>query len=225
MESRKQREDEQVEQVAREYESRGYTVERRVKLDTLLPGAPSWEADFVASKNGERVIVEVKSGRNPAHDDQWIGIREILRRTPEWRFDLVIAPESDDERMGGSVPFTESEVEAAFVEAAALAEAKHIGAAFLLAWSGVEGRLRLTAERNGIPHHVAASPARLIDSLASEGILESEERDELVCLMRLRNGLAHGFSPPKLDASEVERLVEVASRIAERETRQPAKSA
>jgi hypothetical protein len=76
----------------------------------------------------------------------------------------------------------------------------------VLAWSAAEGVLRRLARRERLDVE-GQSPAFLIKTLFSQGLLTREQYDSLNDAMRHRNMVVHGFSINEIEGPVIRNLV------------------
>lgn len=170
-----------------------------------LPTALSdYQPDLVAHRGDEHAIVEIKSRRVPPNLDL-VTLAERVAGLQGWRLELVYVPE-----------------ELAIAEPAQLVRwaltARELAssspeAALLLSWSALEGWLHQLAQQRGVD---TDQPGSLLAALASLGVLDDDEHDQLRSTMTVRNALAHGRQGPVVEASDVRRLSQLARTLADR---------
>lgn len=74
-----------IDQIAEDYLSKGYKVEREKKIGKYV-------ADLVASNDNEKIVIEVKAGRmNPARKEQLAKLADYVNSLGEYKFKIVIA--------------------------------------------------------------------------------------------------------------------------------------
>src|SRR2546421_5797344 len=81
---------ESVSTVAERYRQQGYQVTFEPDPSLLPREAKSLHPDFLAAKEGERVIVEVKYPQNLLAYPSLMRLAEDIRRIPGWRLDVVV---------------------------------------------------------------------------------------------------------------------------------------
>lgn len=202
-----------LQQVAQEYRARGYEVvvgpERHQLPESLAPYQP----DLLARKGNETVLVEIKSWASPAQGPKLEDLARAVRAQPGWRFDVVLTdPEALRLPDGGAQAWDENDVAHGLAEVDALLQAGHTEAALLLAWSATEATLRLLAGREGIDLE-RHDPPYLLKLLATSAAITREEYHTLWDAMRLRNAVAHGLKPARLDPAQVRDLADLTSRL------------
>jgi hypothetical protein len=82
-----------VEQIAEEYQEKGYVVSRKQPLG-------GYEADIVAKKDNENIVIEVKSGKmSPARKEAIIQIGNYIKDRDNYKFLVVIATPPKDKKL------------------------------------------------------------------------------------------------------------------------------
>ena len=81
-----------------------------------------------------------------------------------------------------------------------------VGPALLLAWATVEATARLLATKH---FERPQTPGRLVQVLASEGILTPTEADDLRVLAEKRNNFIHGELQTPITKAEIERIASI----------------
>jgi Holliday junction resolvase len=204
-----------LEQVAQQYRDRGYDVVLQPRRPELPAPISKLHPDLLARKDDDIVVVEVKTRESLRSKPLASELAKAVRAQPGWRFELIIAnPEQHIFLPLGVRVLEEHEVAQRLAEAQALLDQGHLEAALLLAWSGAEAALRLTAEREGIALE-RQDPPFLLKQLALSGVLSREAYASLWNVMELRNAVAHGHRPPQLDPAVISQLAELAARLAQ----------
>ncbi len=157
-----------------------------------------YRPDILATREDERLIVEVKRSEKGTSVDQYVEVARLVREHPGWRFLLIPSDtvEEDGTIEGKGVPDWSALVEQSRV-AGGLISNQLYAASFLAAWAGVEGTLRRIAQDQAIPIEVF-SVRPLIKHLYSFGILSIIQFQELEALEPVRNEVAHGFVVPDI---------------------------
>jgi Holliday junction resolvase len=194
-----------LEQVAREYQGRGYRVD-------LSPGSHKWglpvAPDLVAEGPNEVVVVQVKSRRSmtDATYAQLTELSELVARRPAWRLEIVIADPVVDETVADLIeasPSRELVMERA-AQALTLQESGQSEAALLLAWSALEGASRVRQQVDGEKDDAELSAKQLY----SLGLLSDRQYDLVERASHHKTLVAHGL-PPADDFDE-----DLATRVA-----------
>lgn len=163
--------------------------------------------DLIAVGPDRSVVVEVKAPGKVRRSDYWREIAEAVRSHQGWHLEIV--PNGSAEPQEESI--SEEEIRGQLARSAALAEAGDLGASLLIAWSSAEAALRLIAERFDVSVS-NLSPQSLINRLFSDGLMDREDYDVLVALMRTRNAVAHGFRQ-QVTREDLARLREVVHHL------------
>ena len=199
-----------IERVAEDYRSRGYDVVISPSPADLPDFLRDVQADILARKKDDSVLIEVKHSIASTDTDKMRSIAQKVAGRPGWRFVLVSPPPDPstfgDERYESLQP---SDVPAMLAEALALG-ASHPQASLLLAWSVLEAAMRIAAERHEL-HPARWDAASLMRELVSNGILEREAYAPLNAAFNLRNAVAHGHAPKT--AADFQNAIDLLRRV------------
>lgn len=194
-----------VEELAREYREKGYQVTVWPEPEQLPEPLARFRPDLLARKADELYVVEVKP-RESLPDPELQRLANTVREQPGWHFELVLLkPESE---FPGARPWTAEEIEDRLLEVEAMLSAGHVQAALLLAWSAAEATLRLLAAKERLALERQDAPY-ILRLLVTRAVITREEHRRLWDLLQVRNAVAHGLKPPKLDAGDVAALCEL----------------
>lgn len=198
-----------VEQIAQEYRDKGYDVLIEPEAPQLPGSLAGFRPDLVVRKGDEVVVIEVKP-RASLGDPQLHALAEAVRRQPGWQFELVlIRPESGPP---GTKEWDAEDVERNLREVEELLRSGHEEAALLLAWSAAEATLRILAEKEGLVLERHDAPY-LVRLLVTRAVITREQYDQLWQALELRNAVAHGRKPPKLEVAKIEGLCKAISEL------------
>ena len=214
MEDIAKREIEQTNEVAREYMDKGYEVQRDVELDFV----PGFRADLLARKDGETLVVEVKTSsslsreaRNKTRIDDML---EKVGAKDGWSTVLHLVPERERLRSPeGAEPFGWEDISPRFEDARRVLAAGFPDAALLLAWSAAESAVRLALVDEGIVIKRVTTSGYTIGSAVVNGAITLRDADLLDDVVKYRNAIIHGF---RVEAFDAERMIEGLSAIAGR---------
>jgi hypothetical protein len=210
----KERYDDVLQQLADEYEGKGYEVKVHARIATVA-GAPL-DADLLATRGDETVLLQVKLATAASATPAIRQYAEVAQQKG-WRFIIAVADSKGVEEV--DVP-TMNTVREKIAETRAI-EAKST-AAPLLAWSVLEAAARFALARAGTRVVRAKSPSALVQELASLGLVTSKEERQLQAFARTRNRLAHGSWDAPHEPNDVEFALVLAERlIAEDSVRGP----
>lgn len=202
-----------VRQVADEYARRGYSVRIEPPPRELPFDLGRYRPDLVASRDGENLVIEVKADVRGLSVERYRDIAQEVAAHEGWRFLLVT---DDDVRAGGTFG-SSAELPGWDVirrRAGRARDIKNSGdaeAAYLIAWSALEGLLRRRAAQAAIPvDRLPVVP--LAKHLYSQGELSAEELDETLATLATRNRLVHGFES-STTAADTDRLDALLRRL------------
>jgi predicted RNase H-like HicB family nuclease len=202
-------------QVAEQYRSDGYRVVVRPAAQDVPAFAAGHEVDFIAYKDGEKVLVEVKVSREDLRDDaEAMRMAELVKDQPGWRFDLVVLnPDAPTYKVSADAaePSVES-IEQSLAHAEKMSAAGELQLSCVLSWAALEAAMRQAARAVGVVATNAAPPF-LLRALYAQGLLHKNEFHQLSEAMKVRNALVHGMVVPSLSPAIPEGLVRVAKRL------------
>jgi hypothetical protein len=196
-----------IKRLANEYARKGYEVIIGPEPGDLPPALANYRVDLLAKRGDEVIIVDVKTRRTLHDKPDLRGLARAVRDLPGWRLELVVtnprhkrvAP--DDAVLPGPAALAKR-----LEEAEGLAKAKHLEAAFLLAWSAAEGILRTVAEHEGV-EAASDSPASILKRLYSLGLIAKTSYGEFQRRLDNRNAVIHGFALRNLDYDALKRFM------------------
>jgi hypothetical protein len=201
-----------LQEIASEYQARGYEVLIEPGPEKLPEFLASFHPDLVARGPSESVVVEIKVGTKTATSERFREIAETIQRQPGWRFSLVVIdPRSDEVALPTQQLLDRKEITVRFERANELLNTGMVDAAFLLLWISVEALLRRIATREGLPLERVPSSS-LLKELFSLGILSRSQLDVAQRAFSVRNALVHGFEATKLDETARE-LAQLAQQL------------
>lgn len=214
MEDIARREIEQKNEVAREYMDKGYEVQRDVELDFV----PGFRADMLARKDGETLVVEVKTASSLSRESRkktrMDEMLESVDLKDGWSTVLHLVPERERLRSPeGAEPFGWEDIAPRFADARRALAAGLPDAALLLAWSAAESAVRLALVDEGIVIKRVTTSGYTIGSAVVHGAITLRDADLLDDVVKYRNAIIHGF---RVEAFDAERMIEGLSAIAGR---------
>ena len=186
---------------ARQLSEQGYSVIVEPARSILPAALAGLHPDAVAIGREPKLVIEIAGERS----DQVRRVAELqkaLRSVPDWKLHLVLNRSS-----GASELTAMTDTEIATVLDRALEVARiDPRAALLMAWAALEA---LSRERQ--PHEFARpqSPGRIIESLASQGIVTASEARFLRSMADSRNAFVHGDLRQIITVEEVGNFVEL----------------
>jgi uncharacterized protein YutE (UPF0331/DUF86 family) len=166
-----------------------------------------YQPDAIAVKDKKKIAIEIKRdiGRHAARMEE---LQQIFAKDPEWELRVYYIPGRPEEEniQIPSLP----EIDAALAEVDQLKRAGHLRAALIMAWAALEA-----AGRAVLPADLARpQPAnRLVEALASEGVVTPADADSLRKAIDLRNAAAHGHLAIPVTVHDIDHVVLAASLI------------
>ncbi len=210
------REESRINQIAKEYRKKGYQVTIEPSLNELPSFLSHYRPDIIAVSNDESVIIEVKSYSNLYRQSQMSNIAEIVEAQPRWRFELVMT------NPGGNTLITSesrlpsiNEVSKRLTRARRLVKNADYESAIAIAWSAIEGLLRLIGKDENIALNRQSS-SYVIKKTYTLGLIDNESYEELLKLNKIRNSVTHGLVEPNLQPSTILNSIELGRKILKR---------
>jgi len=169
-----ERENSRIMQIASEYRQKGYAVIIQPSSTELPSFLSGYRPDIIAKSNNESVIIEVTSHSNLSRKSQLSRIAEIVEAQPRWRFELVMTNPKGNTLISSEsrLPNVE-EVSKRLIKAKKLVSNGNYEAAIAIAWSAIEGLLRLIGRNENVVLDRQSS-AYVIKKLYSLGLVDSE---------------------------------------------------
>jgi hypothetical protein len=185
-----------VERLAASYRAEGYDVQVQPaphERPDFLPFQP----DLIVTRGDDRRVVEVKLRHTPAAESQARRLAALIEAQPGWAFELVVV----GDRVGARTApvFDAPDVLPPDALRARLASARRLlddgdaGAALLVAWSSLEGALRLLARAEGVALD-GPSAQRLLKRSTEEGLIDRSRYRALARLQAKRHPHAYGLA-------------------------------
>ncbi len=185
------------------YEQRGFSFVVRPQPESLPAFLGQYQPDAIAKKDGETVIIEVKSRETSSAEQGLAEIRRRIADHKDWKLNVVYATE----RQEASVVIPVAGLEALkqqVTEVKNLEATGHVRAAFILSWSLLEAALN---RLNGDPANHLRSPGQVVQSLAMGGHLSKTAERNLRGLSDLRNRIVHGDLDANASGEDVEQVL------------------
>jgi len=167
-------------------EAEGYRVVIHPRRDTLPTFLAGYQPDMVAYKDTKKLAFEIMTP-GPAAKQKERALRERFGEHPDWELRFVYAPPATSD---ANIPVVSKQTITEHLDhLEASVDVMGPTAALLTGWSVFEA-----ASRAVLPASLKRPqpPARLIETLASEGYVTPDEADMLRRLSRTRNEVAHG---------------------------------
>jgi REase_AHJR-like len=201
--------------VAERYRSEGFEVTMDPQPGQLPAFAVGFQPDMLATKDGLKVLVQVKKDQEELRrDPDTSRMADVINAQPGWRFDLVVLNrDAESERIIKDATEPSIEALSRSLDYAERAAANGDPAtAFIMAWAALEAAMRRAARTAGLEVE-RLSPLFLLRTLYSNGLLERHEYDELNNHLRLRNAVVHGLEVPHFDEAVPLYVVNAARKL------------
>jgi hypothetical protein len=204
---------EAIKQYADWYSEQGYQVSVAPPPRELPEFLRTLAPDIIAHRNGEHVVVEIKTS-SPASFEQVQRLARALEHRAGWKLQVVYADLPDPEwapppRLPNTADLL---TRLDFLDGAREGEDRN-RLQFLLLWSIIEAAARHRLVGHKISPTRRISSSALIKMLLTEGIIEDAEYDVLRRGLAVRNAVVHGFLNQTVDAAQIENLREAARRL------------
>ncbi len=202
-----------LQEVAREYQKRGYEVILQPERSMLPDFLAYYNVDMIARNEKESVVVEVKSKMSLSSSNHLQSLADKIQKQSGWRFELIITNPKEEllsnqnSRLLGELTLMQR-----IGETRELLQEGHKEAALLLAWATAEGALRLLAEREEVKLQ-RQSPAYVMKYMASVGLLDKVDYNSLQNILEIRNEVVHGFKLRNFNKRKFESFLETIKKI------------
>lgn len=202
-----------LERIADEYRAQGYDVLVEPSGRDVPSFLENHRPDLIARRGDERLVIEIKPSPAVAGGDRVRDLAERIEREPGWKFVLIATSPAEELLPGERLSLlSEAEVGQRLEQARLLLDSGHREAAFLLAWSAIEGQLRAMAVAEGLPLPRPDTPTLLRQSV-SLGLVDREQHRLLTEAYRSRGAVAHGFKPDREITATVEALLRLSDDL------------
>ncbi len=198
-----------VQELAREYQDRGYQVTVEPEARELPEPLARFRPDLVARKADDLVVVEVKA-RESLPDNKLQELAEVVRGQPGWRFELILL--KPEPGLPGTRAWNGDEVANSLRQVEAILRSRFPEAALMLAWSAAEATLRLLAEKEKLTLE-REDAVYLLRLLVTRAVITRKQYSRLWEALELRNAVAHGLKPPRLDGAEIEAFTKLIAEL------------
>jgi len=195
-----------------ELEADGFRVVIHPAQDTLPAFLHGYQPDMVAYKHNKNLAIEIKAlvSTAPVSKQMERVLRKRFDGHPDWELRFVYAPPMNSD---ADIPAVSRQTVSEHLDHLdSSIDAMGLSAALLTGWAVFEA-----ASRALLPTSLTRPqpPARLIETLASEGYVTPDEADTLRRLSRTRNEVAHGRLDLTPSRDDVERLIAITRSVLE----------
>jgi hypothetical protein len=201
--------DVKVRELYEKYLANGYNVILEPGLQELPFDLGGYRPDLIAEKEGDHLVVEVKTSRARLPVEQLRLVSEEISKHLGWRFVLITL---DDD--GGESPFEQDDypdwelISARLNPVERLIEVEQLEPAILYLWSIFEVAMRKRAREQSIPvYRLPAS--NVVNHLFSQGEISITDYDCIRDLQSARNKIAHGEFATAIDRATARRFYEI----------------
>ena len=202
-----------VQELAQEYRSKGYEVITEPSPEQLPDFLCQYRPDLLVRKGSESIVVEVKTRSSLAGNPQIRDLARVLEAKSGWKFELVTVREKEKLNAPEDArPFAREDVYSRLETVEELLETGSPEAAFLLGWGALEATVRLLVEKEQLTLE-RISPSYLLHQAVTNGVISREDYALLLCAMKYRNALAHGFKTADFDAALVREIINTTQHL------------
>lgn len=208
----KVREDAILEGLRQKYESIGYQFFAHPVAEMVPPFLGSYVPDAIAIGPKDKLIIEVKSR---AHREQDRALNDIAKKVgefPEWKFLVFFDSEASQEDAG---VVTEVQLRDQINRVRTLMNTEDQDLAFIVAWATLEAALRLLRVRQARSTPRYTSPNQLVETLATEGLVDTNIARRLRDLVKQRNAIVHGEPTSEVERVNVFLLMQIIENVVE----------
>jgi hypothetical protein len=196
-----------LEATARSLEEQGYDVFLEPMASLLPAPLKSLNADGIAIGREPKLVIEV--AQEGSRDAQRVAaIQRALKDAPDWKLHLVVglAPPSSRPAM------VDVNDIANVVDRASRLARTEASAALLMAWAALEALGRAHK-----PDDFARpqSPGRIVERMASDGLITPSEAEFLRAMAAKRNAFVHGDLMQPIPVADVERFLRLLNALLE----------
>ena len=206
MKSNTQREAKKIRELARDYESKGFSVSilpRGTAVPVFLRKM-NYTADLIVKSEKESYVIEVSSSDTADRLREISKVVGAIEKKPGWDFILVMTnPRTPSAVRVANKPPSIEDLHESFIRVKSLAnisiksEDKFSHAVLLSAWAIAEGALRIYLNSNK-PEKLSRSPRSIVRDAVMYGYLTANEGGFLDSVAEVRNAIAHGVSTTKV---------------------------
>jgi uncharacterized protein YutE (UPF0331/DUF86 family) len=194
-------------------EKEGYRVNAKPQKSQVPSFLKGFIPDLIAHKDGEGVVVGIKTiPPREADNDRIAYFAKEVRKHEGWRFDLYLA-RPRQEVLDAPLQPSREELASELAIVRKIASNDDPRAALIYAWGLLESvaRLLVLNERRGEAKRY--KPASIVGMLVSEGFIDDGEGRELYDFADSRNLIVHGFTKAEVSRERVGKLIDIISRL------------
>ena len=201
-------EDAVLERLIPDLKSQGYDVFVHPSRQMVPSFLGAYRPDVIALRDDKNLVIEIKQGKGRAEKSA----EDVAKRfegQSRWEFRIVWV-NREDEGAGLALQSTET-ISSRLTEVRRLLDGGFRESALLMCWAILEaiGRRLLSDE-----FARAQNPARLVEILATEGLITPNEGDALRRIANERNRVIHGEFTTTIDRSVVDEFLGILTNLA-----------
>lgn len=212
----KNRERTKINELARKYEAKGYSVTIEPTLGELPAFLKdlNYHPDIIARSERGNILIEVKTKESIRNSKYLVAVSERIKKTKDWEFLLVYTNSKRKQRDIRRVKQTRKSIDAVLLELRAWIESDQDlthRAALVLLWSALEAAL--TAVMPGTSTGTSKSPFDLVRDAVIAGVISKDSMEFLEVVIPIRNQIAHGDLTQKISRAQLTRLHSICREI------------
>lgn len=216
-----QRELKKIQELARDYKKKGFIVSIEPKGNAIPAFIKklNYTPDLIAISQEESHVVEVSSRDTAERLREISELVDAIEKKRGWRFILVMTNPRASSVVSIQPPIPElSELQSAFKKLSKLVELSiNFGNEFdhailLLAWSIVEGALRMY-NYTGKSKTPVRAPQSVVRDAVMIGFITQKEGEFLDYIAKIRNSVAHGAVDRKIRTASLNKLIKLCETL------------
>jgi uncharacterized protein YutE (UPF0331/DUF86 family) len=197
-----------LENVLPRYEAEGFQVFLQPSPSILPPFMQNYRPDAVALRGDKKIAIEVVRPENPS-SQKIKDLQSLFAKQEDWELRvLYVAPLGSQRRLEVA---SRAAISNAIQRVRKLRDENYLLPALVMGWAALEAIGRaLHPDKLNRPQ----TPARLVEILASDGLLTPQEADVLRAAISFRNAAVHGDLVDEVDERTVDRVISVLDTLA-----------
>ncbi len=197
--------------VARKYRRLGYDVVVQPAPDRLPEFMQGVEPDIVARSQSDNVVIEVKRHSSLKGSNDMIGIAERVSSHPDWRFELVVIDNEENDRPA----FVTTNYDSLLERVQIATEARLLDVAYVYLTHMLVAVAHDLSEKYGIKARNKTDRG-VFEDLAFKGVLPDSLLKECLSVLLNRNTLVHTYDRSEsLSEADLHNLLELCEQLKE----------
>jgi hypothetical protein len=190
---------------AEQFKDEGYTVVREPSANALPTALRALHPDAIAIGKHPNIVIEVVR-EGAQNTERVIRLKRATEEAGDWSLHLIL---DRGERKHGLDQVSVQTISRALATARRLVDVD-TRAALLLGWASFEALVRaMEPSRFAKPQ----TPGRIVEALASDGVITPSEASKLRSLANTRNAVVHGSLRTQPSEADLEDFFRVLSRL------------